>query len=494
MELEYTTNLQRILFCKQKIANDEVVLLPEILKFISTDSLTNEEVRELSQMYDMTTGQLNQYIKKHKARAKVEDELGVVPTTEYEFIDALFKKWNLTVTFDETFTEVTPYRYDGNVISLETFKELSHDDQQCLIKADPKTYNITVLHDKVLVANAVFGLKYTERQLIHAVKVWKDREKNKINAEICSDVAFDKRVVKDAEVHWDILTHSITDTNINETKVILKHFVWQVKRKMTNRDVDYHCMPVLTGLQGTGKSELIKRFVKPLIDFTTFTDFQQVADKSNHGIWSKYILVFDEMSKAGQTDMDMIKNAITSTKTGSRVHYSHDNAEFKNNATFIGSANRSLSRIFFDDTGMRRFFEIVCLRKFDWAITNSIPYETLWKSINEQEDSPLFEDDALLDKIKNIQEQSRRIGTVEQFLLDREYTKGVEKVNATDFFSEFQKFEEEQCPRKEYTQTRFGNEVIDLMRRMTWLSITKTRRSNNSIYLIEKVGEKPAGV
>src|SRR5690606_11403179 len=97
------------------------------------------------------------------------------------------------------------------------------------------------------------------------------------------------------------------------------------------------------------------------------------------------------MSKAKKADVDAVKLHTTSETVSYRILYSHNEATAKNVSTFIGCTNKSVQDIFYDPTGSRRFYELKCLNKTNHSVINSINYIELWKSVNENDNTPPIE-------------------------------------------------------------------------------------------------------
>ena len=137
---------------------------------------------------------------------------------------------------------------------------------------------------------------------------------------------------------------------------------------------------------------------------------------------------------------------------------------------------------------MRRFFQISCLDKLDWSVTQSVDYEMLWKSIDETKETPLLDNQELFNKIQLIQNEKRFITMIEQFLLERNYVinGGTEKVLAGLLFNEFQIFEKTQTPRPEMTNTKFGRDIMDIAKQVHGLTLKKHKTAHGIQYWITK--------
>ena len=176
-----------------------------------------------------------------------------------------------------------------------------------------------------------------------------------------------------------------------------RQLLWQVKRKLAQRTTDTDIMIVLSGPQGTGKSTSIRLLTDPL-DFlcnqqATFDVFTQTF---RHSVFERnYLIVFDEMEKAGAADIQTIKRIITSSHVQGRVMHSQQEMRYKRNASFIGATNLSLGAHLQDPTGMRRFAEVRFrtqkVTKAWLKEINGIDWALLWGCVTADESAPLQE-------------------------------------------------------------------------------------------------------
>jgi hypothetical protein len=172
---------------------------------------------------------------------------------------------------------------------------------------------------------------------------------------------------------------------------VLKHTVWQVKRKMLGLKVTNHvCVVLYSAEQGSGKSTFWEKFLSPLhpslwgtLKFNELSDDRAVA-----GIAGKYINLADELQGASKSDVDALKNFITSTSIEYRPLGTNGRQSMVNKSTIIGATNTRLKEQI-KDSGMRRYFEIECLPKLDWSAINSYDFTAYWASVDPRAESPL---------------------------------------------------------------------------------------------------------
>jgi predicted P-loop ATPase len=293
-----------------------------------------------------------------------------------------------------------------------------------------------------------------------------------------SDVAYESPVLEElAEPEWDRFINAITALRHKETKVVLKHFIWQVKRKMFGLPVTYHMMPVFFGPQEAGKSTVVRdHLCRPIKDFFASTDFATITDNRSHDVWRNYILFFDEMGRSVVSHLEDIKRKITEDTFNSRILTKNSDTLIVNRATFIGTTNKDISRLIFDDTGMRRFYQVDCRSRMDWSVTQTVDYLRLWRSVNEHKDTPLVKDAELLKQIKQVQASKRQITMMERWLRERPRQNFVEeRILGKALFDEFVKFEQANSGtgRSETNVTQFGRNIKDIAMNVQGLELEK---------------------
>ncbi len=202
------------------------------------------------------------------------------------------------------------------------------------------------------------------------------------------------------------------------TDMILRHFIWQTKRKIFGKKVYDHLMPIVYGSQGIGKSEAIKKFISPLDGLWIEGKFTDLIDDRNSKFFeSNYIMFFDEMKGATKADIEEIKERITADFIKFRLLYSHNMMRVQNNCTFIGTSNKPVSLLIRDETGMRRFYEIEIHGNCDWEAINKIDYLAIWRDVDESLDKPFIA--ACREQIKEQQENNRDRNSVEQWIEEK---------------------------------------------------------------------------
>lgn len=196
---------------------------------------------------------------------------------------------------------------------------------------------------------------------------------------------------------------------------VVKHFLWQVKRKLAGQPVEQHMMPVLFGRSGAGKSVAVSRLIEPLRAVALQTDMSIFSDPFSRRAFARNFLVFfDELQGSDNADVNTMKQIITAPVIEWRAMRSERVMSAPQNSTFIGCSNDPVRDRIKDPTSSRRFWQINCADQIDWQAINSIDYLALWRSVDENAPAPVLEH---LSDIRKVQEAEIRVkDSVEQWL------------------------------------------------------------------------------
>lgn len=222
---------------------------------------------------------------------------------------------------------------------------------------------------------------------------------------------------KRREFDWHELVTQCFDTrHVGKEFVVavLRHFVWQVQRKLAGQPVFHHLMPVLHGRQGGGKTYFIERFVAPLIEVTGYADFGQIADERMIDLWRNFILVLDEMAKASKTDIETVKHVITAQTLERRPMRTNAMVTIPQNATFVGASNHRVAEMIRDDTGNRRNVELFYVRPVDDDYLSTVDWHSAWSSVQAEDPAPIL---AVAEQLAEQQAEARHHGPVEYWLM-----------------------------------------------------------------------------
>lgn len=252
---------------------------------------------------------------------------------------------------------------------------------------------------------------------------------------------------------------------------VMKHCIWQVKRKAFNLPVKNHMMVVFSGAQNAGKSENIRHLLRPLGPLTVETSAKYLTDDRSYSSFNDFYVMFvDELADAKKADMDTLKHVITAPEVSYRPMRTNDLTTVRQNCTFISCINHSLADVLLDTTGMRRFWEITLSPTYmeqhqeHWARINGQDHLAIWRSIDENVEVPFIA--PFFPEIHVKQEEMKQLTSVEEWVLETGMVPCADgvgvKESATQLFLNYRKHCQEFGRIYPFTQTRFGRELRKL--------------------------------
>jgi hypothetical protein len=224
-----------------------------------------------------------------------------------------------------------------------------------------------------------------------------------------------------------------SNASFENTVAVFAHWLWCIKRNMRNLHIAYHIMPVLYSKEhGSGKSEALKFLLKHINAYRLNVALTQIVDARNAKSMSEnFVCVLDEMAGAARTDLESLKKKITEDYTDARVLGTHQVIKLKQACCFIGTSNKPVSEMVFD-TGMRRFYQVNCPEKLNWAELAKVDYLALWRGIDDSR-----ENGYILDRMDAIKEEQASMATEEEidvFLKALNISPGTIAIKSQDLF------------------------------------------------------------
>lgn len=200
---------------------------------------------------------------------------------------------------------------------------------------------------------------------------------------------------------------------------VLRHVMWQVKRKIYDKRVVHHLCPLFFGKQGGGKSTAISKLVEPINPYIIDFSPHEATDPRNvSALNENYICLFDELAGMKFMEMETFKKVITADTLTYRPLYTNMTARCSQNTTFIGTSNKSLSDNINDSSGLRRFYEYRCLDKMEHSVINNIDYVAMWLGIDENLERGYIE--SVIEELQEHQQQAQIEDEVQQFIKEQE--------------------------------------------------------------------------
>lgn len=342
--------------------------------------------------------------------------LGFYPKTAVEFVDAYIRINKIEVNYQRAMKRTTVPMIDGIVATETDRKDRTVDAIARIVENDEM--NVAILARDLRLLTQELALRFSKQEIDDAVSKWFDSALNERIKEVFYDVGSDGNGLKAADKlkAWDIVAEQFDNTTYGPdfTILILKKFIWQVKRKMLGLPVSNHLMPVITGPQGVGKSTFVREYLlKPVDELTGNADFKMLEEDRNTEQWRNYVLFLDEMGYAMKANIDNVKNKITAVNVTGRPMGTNSNVQYRQNATFIGCSNKELDQLIRDETGNRRFVSLRYSSKPNWAAMTELDPYALWKSVDERGDDPTS---TIMDKLRESQELVREKSPVEQWV------------------------------------------------------------------------------
>ena len=268
---------------------------------------------------------------------------------------------------------------------------------------------LDVILRKLRIARDTFKLKFSDSQLSDSLDEWADNYKSSRRGEIFSSILYidDMNERKKANEYLEKICDGLFDQNHLPKQAqmdVLRKFIWQVKRKIKGEHVTNHIMPVFTGPQGTGKSTFMHRFISPVAELSSPTDFKQLTDDRNISLFKNAILIVDEMGFADRSDIETVKSIMTATELSRRPMRQNTSVQISQDATLIGASNKEIDQLIRDETGLRRFIGVSFKVKPDWDAIKNIDYGVIWRSVDEDGEDPSY---GSMEDIKIVQEYAR---------------------------------------------------------------------------------------
>lgn len=148
--------------------------------------------------------------------------------------------------------------------------------------------------------------------------------------------------------------------------IALKQWMWQVKAYLYGHSVpDPLLINIFGVMQGTGKTFFVSHLGKALFDYMDVDiKLKHALDDNEATRFSEnYILFFDELVVgAGSQDYTQVvaafKKILTAKVLNPRVLYTQKRMKLNRIYSAISTSNTPMVDTIYDDTGMRRFFEI----------------------------------------------------------------------------------------------------------------------------------------
>lgn len=301
------------------------------------------------------------------------------------------------------------------------------------------------------------------------------------------DETINQTPIKEARNEWVGFISAITEKNKTTVEIVLKHWIWTIKRRLRDPTTSEHdLMVLLYGKTSGGKSVCVNKLLAPIasIGGVWKANFEEIEDiRCGAHFLTQPVAFLDEMEKAKKGDIDAIKNRITRYNADFRPMGTNKKEGGQQLTVFIGTTNKPLSALIHDDTGMRRFYQIECRDVLDWDIINNINYLDLWRSVDVDQAAPIL---PVLSVLRKKQEEYRYISTTEEFVLGLYETSGKDQqkkykkgVGFAEMYQDYVGWEFAQKINHQWdkkSRNVFFNELAGLATIHKWCSVETKRR------------------
>lgn len=311
-----------------------------------------------------------------------------------EYVD-MTKPKERNNTFDETFFKdffvqmMQHKNYNFDVQTLDFQKTIMIGNEKEYVNLDHTELNKNI-ENMVDLAKLNEGLKLSPRTLLNYKDVFCFDMYNEKMQNLFSDIAY---VAGNDSFADNYLTRLHKHMKIKEDVEIfitlMKHFIWQIKRRMLEKTTHNDIMICLYGAQGVGKSflcnaifgELFGNFYNASISFDNLLDERWTRSLSN-----QFVMNIEEMDAGGNKFNDgnlaTLKKYLTGKDATYRPMGTNEIKTIPIKSSFISTANYHIYKVISDETGMRRFFEF----NMDYNKTDRMDYnETEWFKSNSKQ-------------------------------------------------------------------------------------------------------------
>ena len=222
-----------------------------------------------------------------------------------------------------------------------------------------------------------------------------------------------------------MVRHDTTPLAFEAHVAAMRQWMWQVKRGIAERDVEWHVAPIFWSAEGgTGKSYNLRRLIAPLDNFTRFVAVDELGERFSGRLFARTLVAFlDEFAGADNAPAASLKAILTGKPIDARAIYSDSGFYAQNRMSAIATSNLAPPHGFVDTTGARRFWSIHCPGEKAREgsdrrrILDEMDMEDVWCAVDA--DMPSVEDTIpaevleYMDRVR--QEQLRSKTTLEDF-------------------------------------------------------------------------------
>lgn len=305
--------------------------------------------------------------------------------------------------------------------------------------------DINYIGNQLILWNAKWKMGFAKDTIFAALDIFCRERQAEIRAGVAKHVAFDPSAdPAKSELAKLVRAMIVPESGSDPAKIYrvaemaMENTIYRVKNFLngSSRAASAHLMVILFGEQGNGKSKFWINFFKPIGElFVEKFDMHKLNDNSYSYQLSVYpAVMFEEMAGADKTDVAHLKSVMDGGAAMMRESYARASVRVIE-ATMVGASNKDLRNSIKDETGNRRFIQFTT-QLIDLKLLESFDFLKIWKSVDENaKEPPMYADKALLEDLKEAQEEQRVIGPVEQWILSGQTPNGY--FTAGEAFTDF---------------------------------------------------------
>ena len=255
-----------------------------------------------------------------------------------------------------------------DICSMQYVRKVGYDSNGYEINetVDPSSLN------SIIMANANARILNIEKYQINGKMLLSQLEYNKIKTrqmkvdELVSSCMYNVDNEGFADVYFKKMHETMhIEQDLDIFICLMKHFCWQVKRRIIERATYNDIMICFFGKQGVGKSYLMQAIFGDILGkfYNSSISLDNLMDERwTRALNTQYLLNIEEMDagKLGNIsgkNLSLIKKVITGAEATYRPLNTNSTEVIKIKASFISNANFHFYDIINDESGMRRFFE-----------------------------------------------------------------------------------------------------------------------------------------
>lgn len=394
------------------------------------------------------------------------------PKTPYEYVAAWFFNAGLTVNARQELSFET--RRDNLTVTIMRIRndyQIALRERRLLVK----TYNESAPKNAAKLP-APQAFQVTE--IDQAVALYlKDKSDEAFEA-LKTNVAYSEEAAASGEL--ERLLETIKGVYSSLDVAVFKHIIWQVKQRMWNRKARHEMIVSFLGKQGAGKTTLIRQLAEPIKELFVERRMSDIVgdERNNFMLQKSYLMLFEELENASRVDIDSLKALTSKDATNWRILGKNIDDNGYMNTTFVCTSNKPIKQVFYDPTGMRRFYEFKVVDEIPRRKVNSIDFLKVWQSVDEEGECPI---EGLIKELYEFQNvEYRNQSTVELFIEDCGYVAAEEgRAQLRDVYSDYKRYCEQYGFKSPVSAATLSNELINL-------GYSKGRSNKGIYFQIEK--------